>query len=223
LVNELTADNFVFSFTKNNHNMKKRLYIIALAAVCLLGACKKDSNGTNGGQAAIADEAGAKALFSKMNNLWTVSLRPALSKTTQTYTNTVLNGNSGTATVTGSYSTTHASSSFSSTNTSTIDVTIIFKDYESNGMRLNGTVRFFDYSNVRSACSGSGCVTSAHSSIDYDSKDGAGNSYGSAKVQFEYSGKSYQDAVLMDIGKSDNAHWSIKVINGSNQTIITTY
>ncbi|GGA96381.1 MULTISPECIES: hypothetical protein [Mucilaginibacter] len=203
--------------------MKNKLITIALAAVCVLAACKKEGNDNNGGGTPISDETGAKALFSKMNGLWTAALRPNLSKTVQTYTNTVLNGSSGTATVNGSYAATHASSSTSSTNTSTIDVVVTFKDYESDGLHINGTVHFFDYSNVRSACSSSGCATSSHSSLSYRSHDGANNSFGQANVRFDYNGKSYQDAVLMDIGKSDNFHWSIKVTNRNNQTINTSY
>lgn len=203
--------------------MKNKLTIIALIAVCVLGACKKDGNDNKGGGTPISDEAGAKALFSKMNSLWTAALRPNLSKTVQNYTNTVLNGSSGTATVNGNYAATRASSSFSSTNTSTIDVTVTFKDYESDGLLINGTVRFFDYSNVRSACSSSGCATSSHSSLSYRSHDGANNSFGGATVRFEYNGKNYEDTVLMDIGKSDNAHWSIKVTNSHNETISTSY
>jgi hypothetical protein len=203
--------------------MKNKLTIIALFAVCVLGACKKDGNGANGGGAPITDETGAKALFSKMNGLWTNTLEPVLSETNQTYTNKVLNGTSGTATVNGSYSVTRASSSSSSLNTSTADVIITFKDYESGGLQINGTIRFFDYSNVRSACSSSGCATSSHSSLSYRSHDGSNNSFGQANVRFEYNGKSYQDAVLMNIGKSDNFHWSIEVTNSNNQTISTSY
>jgi hypothetical protein len=203
--------------------MKNKLTIIALIAICVLGACKKDGTGTNGGGAPITDETGAKALFSKMNSLWTNTLGPVLSETNQTYTNKVLNGTSGTATVNGSYSVTRASSSSSSLNASTADVIITFKDYESDGLHINGTVRFFDYSNVRTACSSSGCATSSHSRLAYSSHDGSNNSFGQANVRFEDNGKSYQDAILMDIGKTDNFRWSIEVTNSNNQTISTSY
>lgn len=203
--------------------MKKRLTIMAISIICLLGAaCKKDGNGTGGG-VAITDANGAKALFSKMNSLWTGTLRPVLSKSAQTYTNTVINGSSGTAVVTGQYYTSRASSSSSSSSSSSIDVIITFKNYVADGMHINGTVRFFDYSSTRTACSDYGCASSSHSSIDYDSSDGAGNSLGSAAVQFDYGSQSYKDAVIMDIGKSDNFHWSIKVTNSSSQTITTSY
>lgn len=203
--------------------MKNKLTIIALIAICVLGACKKDRDGTNGGGAPINDETGAKALFSKMNALWTNTLGPALSETNQTYTNKVLNGTSGTATVNGSYNETHSSSSSSRLNTAIADVTITFKDYESDGLRINGTVRFFDYSNVRTACSSSGCATSSHSSLSYSSYDGSNNSFGQANISFDYNGKRYQDAVLMDIDKSDNFRWSIEVTNSNNQKISTSY
>jgi hypothetical protein len=203
--------------------MKNRLTIIAVLLLGLLGACKKDGDGTSGGGKAISDDTGAKALFSKMNSLWSGTLRPALSKTTQKYSGTVINGSSGTATVEGQYSATHASSSFSSTTTSTIDVTITFKDYVASDMHINGTVRFFDYSNYRSACSDSGCASSSHTSLDYESADGSGNSLGAANVKFDYAGQSYKDAVTMDLRKSDNAHWSIKVTNSAGQTITTSY
>jgi hypothetical protein len=203
--------------------MKTRLIIIAVTLFCLLGACKKDGNETKTNGVAITDDTGAKALFSKMNSLWTTTLKPALSKTSQTYTNTILNGSSGTATVNGQYGKTFASSSFSSTSTSTVDVTIVFKDYEVDGMHINGTVRFFDYNNYRSACSSSGCVSSSHTSIVYKSVDASGASLGPASVQFESNGKTYNDAVLMNIGKSDNAHWSIVVTNNAGQSINTSY
>ena len=203
--------------------MKVKLIAIVVIAVSMLGACKKDGSGTSGGGAPITDATGAKALFAKMNSLWTNTLRPVLSETNQTYNNKILNGTSGSAIVNGNYTATHASSSSSSTNTSTIDVTINFKEYESDGLHINGTVHFFDYSNVRSACSSSGCATSSHSSLSYRSHDGSNNSFGQANVRFEYNGKSYQDAVLMDISKSDNLHWSIKVTGTNNQAIITSY
>lgn len=203
--------------------MKNRLTIIAIALLSLLSACKKDGNDANGGGGiAITDANGAKALFSKMNSLWMVTLRPVLSKSTQTYTNTVVNGSAGTATVNGKYSATNASSSSSSTSTSTIDVTITFKDYEANGMHINGSVRFFDYSNYRTACSNSGCASSSHTDLDYDSSNGSA-SLGAANVQFDYNGQSYKDAVTMAIEKSDNQHWSIKITNSANQTINTSY
>ncbi len=203
--------------------MKNRLTILAIGIACLLGACKKDGNGSNGGGDAITDANGAKALFSQMNRLWTGTLGPALSKSPQTYSNTVLNGSSGTATVNGEYATTNASSSFSSTNTSTMDVTITFKDYVANDMHINGAVRFFNYSNYRSACSDAGCASSSHTSQDYESKGTSGGTLGPVNVQFEYGGKGYKDAVTMDISKSDNAHWAIKVTNSANQTINTSY
>jgi hypothetical protein len=216
-------DNFDLVNHLKIHLMKTRLIIIGMAFLCFLSACKKGGNETKTNGIAITDDSGAKALFSKMNGLWTGTLKPALAKTNQTYTNTVLNGASGTATVNGQYTKTFASSSFSSTSTSTVDVTIVFKDYEVDGMRINGTMRFFDYSNYRSACSSSGCVSSSHSSIAYRSVDGSGASLGSASVRFDYSGKTYTDAVLMSIGKSDNAHWSIVVTNSAGQTINTSY
>ena len=203
--------------------MKKRLTIKAIALACLLGACKKDGNGLNGGGIAITDDNGAEALFFKINTLWSGTLGPALTHAPQSYTNKVLNGSSGTATVNGQYRTTNASSSFSSTTTSNVDVTITFKDYVADGMHLNGTVCFFYDSEFRNACSDYGCASSSHTSQDYESKSTSGSSLGPVNVQFDYAGKGYKDAVTMDMSKSDNAHWAIKVTNSANQTINTSY
>ncbi|GAA4310586.1 hypothetical protein GCM10023149_05320 [Mucilaginibacter gynuensis] len=194
-----------------------------LVAISLAGACKKDENGAGKGGVAINNENSAKGLFSKMNNLWKVTLRPTLAKTPQLYTNTILNGTSGTATVNGEYSTTRSSSSSSTRSSSTVDVTVTFKDFEADGLTINGTLRFFDYSNSRTACSSSGCASSNHTDLDYQSKNSSGGSLGPVSVQFEYSGQNYKDAVTMDINKYDNAHWAIIIINSAGETINTSY
>ena len=92
--------------------MSKLLTILAIAFLCIVNmSCSKTGAGS---AAPITDEETAKAVFLKINGLWTGTLKPALTKEAQTYTNKTLDGSTGgKAIVNGSFTKTSFSSSTS--------------------------------------------------------------------------------------------------------------
>lgn len=201
--------------------MSKLPTILIIAFSCLMTACSK--SGSGGGGTPITDEVTAKAAFLKINSLWTVTLKPALTKEAQTYTDMVLNGGTGgKAIVNGSFSKTSASSSTSSTNSSLVDVTITFQQYETDGLRLEGVLRFFDSYSYRMACGSAGCASSTKTSVSYLSEDGYGSTFPPVAIKFNSNGTDLNDAILMDASKT-LAHWSVKVTNKSGKVITFSY
>lgn len=142
--------------------MSKLLTVLVIVVIFLTSACSKSGAGSG---APITDEGTAKTAFLAINSLWTATLKPALTKEAQTYANMSLNGVAGgKAIVNGSFIRTNFSSSTSASNTSLVDVTITFQQYETNGLRLDGVLRFFDSYSYRMSC-GSASKTLAHWSV----------------------------------------------------------
>jgi hypothetical protein len=122
--------------------MKKFNFILAILITIGFGACKKEDGGGATGKA-ITNEATAKATFLKIDNLWTATLQPKIAKTEKTYKDETISGpNRGLAVINGRYYKTRISSSSSSTSTTNFDILVTFKNYVTDGMTLDGTVRF---------------------------------------------------------------------------------
>lgn len=203
--------------------MKKIHFILAIVITISLGACKKEGTGGASGMA-ITDEATAKAAFLKINNLWTATLEPMIAKTEKTYKDETISGpNGGQAVINGRYYKTRFSSSSSSTSTTNFDMLITFKNYVTDGMTLDGTVRFFEFSESRSACSSSGCAFTNHYSISYDTNDGSDNNFPPLGIQFDNNGSKVNDKILIESGKSDNFRWGITVTNSAGQAFTFNY
>lgn len=197
-----------------------RKYILLLVVIGGLVGCKKDGGG--GGEP-VSEEAVARVLFSKINGLWTGTLKPALTKTKQTYTNYVLSDSAGgQATVNGSYTATSYSGSSGSTASSMVDATIRFEHFTRNGLRLDGTFRFYDGYSYRQDCGSSGCASSTHTSVTYNSKDGSGNVYDPLAVSFSSNGVNYADKILLYASKPYSS-FSVKLTNTAGDTFSFSY
>jgi len=198
--------------------MNKLLTVLII--VFFLSACSK--TGADGG-APVSDQESAKAAFLAINGLWTSTLKPALTKDAQTYTDKTLDGSSGgKAIVNGRFTRTSYSYSTSSGNTSLVDVTITFQQYEVNGLRLDGVLRFFDSYSFRMSCGSAGCASSTKTSISYSSEDGSGATFQPLTIKFNANGKDLRDAMLLDASKQ-YAHWSVKVTNGTGKVFSFSY
>jgi hypothetical protein len=139
------------------------------------------------------------------------------------YTDMALNGGTGgKAIVNGSFSKTSSSSSTSSSNSSLVDVTITFQQYETDGLRLDGVLRFFDSYSYRMACGSAGCASSTKTSVSYLSEDGYGSTFSPVAIKFNSNGTNLSDAILLDAGKS-LTHWSVKVTDKSGKVITFSY
>jgi hypothetical protein len=196
--------------------MKRRQFLPAAFALLLLSACSKNNGVGSGSPITTKDQ--AMAVFSKINTLYSSILKPALAKDSRKFTDTALQGaGGGTAIVNGSYIHTSISSANSSTTSSILDVVIIFKNYKTDGLSLDGTIRFFDSYSYRMACSTSGCASSTHASMAYKSQDGSGNEYPPFNIDFTYNGKQYSDAVMLTASKSTSS-WATKVVTAARQT-----
>jgi len=202
--------------------MSKLLTIAAIAFLCIVNvSCSKTGGGSGG--APITDEETAKAVFLKINSLWTATLKPALTKEAQIYTDKTLDGGtSGKAIVNGKFAKTSFSSSTSSSNTSEVDVTITFQQYETGGLRLDGVLRFFDSYSYRQSCGSSGCASSTKTSTGYFSANGSGTTFSPVTAAFNYNGKDLRDGILLTASK-EYAHWAVKVTNGSNKVFSFSY
>ncbi len=204
--------------------MKKHLVIVVAALICLASSCKKDDSKNPKSGASVSDDASAKAAFITLNNFWMSTLEPALTKQTQTYTNTAITGASGgSAIVNGSYSTTHFSSSTNTSSTSNVEALISFSQYKTSSLTIDGELYFFDYSSSRSACSDAGCASAYHTSLDYQSKDDKGTALPAVAMNFSYGGKNYSDKLTFIASKSDNETWSVKVTNSGGETFSFYY
>ena len=202
--------------------MKKYLSGI-LVILCLLTACSKDETGTNAANPPITTAEQARAAFIKINALWTSTLKPVLTKEKQTYSGKVLeSAGGGKAVVNGSFTQSSSSSSSSTRSSSVADFTITFQQYETNGLRLDGVLRFYDSYNSRTACSSSGCASSTHTYFSYSSESAAGVAAPPVAIEFELDGKTLRDQILLDASK-EYAHWAVKLTNENKQEFSFSY
>lgn len=202
--------------------MKTFLLVVLAVAPVLLGGCHKDDMKLKG--APVSDEAAATSVLITIDNLWKTVLKPQLTVTPQSYSDTVLaDGPGGKITVEGSYQYHRSSSSSSSTSSSITDVTITFIDYKDKDLYLNGKLRFFDASSTRTACSSSGCATSSDLSMAYTSDEGNGNILPALTIAFkDLTGKPYRDNITLDVSKQ-YAHWEGSLVNSKHDTISISY
>ncbi|MBS1662300.1 MAG: hypothetical protein JST68_14745 [Bacteroidetes bacterium] len=170
----------------------KRLLLASLLTT-LLAACHK-SNDNSGSP--IATSSDAKLIFSMINTQWNGTLKPLLTKKVQTYTNQAFDSAGIKMIVNGSYSTTSFTGSSGSTYSSTADMTITFQQYKSNGITLNGTMRFYETHSTRTDCGTAGCATASHMSISYKTAD----TTAASAVAINYSntgGKTLSDNIVL--------------------------
>ncbi|MBS1604648.1 MAG: hypothetical protein JST42_18425 [Bacteroidetes bacterium] len=187
-----------------------------LIGLILISSCKKNS-----GEAVspINDATTARAIFNAIDVLWQRTLSPALSKNSQTFTNTVLQDSSGgSATVNGTFSTTTTSYPNSSSSTYNMSVIINFDHYRSNGLELNGPLRFYDARSSRTDCGSSGCASTSHNSTAYDDKDQAGGTLPAITVSLKYNGRQYEDNILL-VASKEYSSWSVKIITAAQKTL----
>lgn len=204
--------------------MKKYLAAFVIIIFYLATACSKEKDGAYLG-APISEKEYAKAAFAKINGLWTSTLKPVLTKQAKKYTDTALAGAlGGKAIVNGSYKKTQSSSSNSTSLSTIADMTINFQQYETEGLKLTGTMRFYESYSSRTACSSSGCASSTdtYSSYKTDSTVGSGVSFAPLAIQFTYNDKQYGDSILLDSDK-DHSTWSVKLTNGNKVTFSFSY
>lgn len=200
--------------------MNKRLSPIFLAALLLLQACGKDNDGPGGsGGKAINSQELAKAAFGRISTLWTATLRPALGQQAQTYSGKVLQGaGGGKATVNGSYQKNSSSSSTSTLNSSSMNVVITFDQYQAGDLRLNGSIRFYEYSYSRTACSSSGCASSSKRTLAYESKSKWTDTVlAPVNIEFSHNGNLLKDIILMD-SRKEYSLWEVEITNANNTT-----
>jgi len=197
----------------------KKLMFMLLVSTLFFNGCSKDDGGSADDAVKITNEEQAKAAFAAIQSLWNSTLRSLITAEEKTFTNETLAIAGGSAIVNGEYSTTRSSSSSSSRNSSYIDVFITFQDFQTDQLKISGTIRFFDTSNSRTACSSSGCASSYHTSLAYKTQPSLENEdLIPCNLNFLYNGQQISDVILFDSGKSDNQHWSVKVTNGNNET-----
>ncbi|MFT4155042.1 hypothetical protein [Parafilimonas sp.] len=194
--------------------MKNYFMAIATALfLLLLTGCNKDG-GSSGDGSAIETLADAMAAYSKITDIWNDELRPQLATDDQTFTNFVINGESGTAIVNGKYSEINQSSSNTSYNEFNMSVTVDFKDYTGkNGAKLSGGLHFYELSDTR--CTNFTCAT--HSSYQYYSLT-QDNTVLPVAISFLENGKKYSDKVYIDADKaSGRLSWDISLLNGKQE------
>lgn len=211
-----------FSLTLNSMTMKKYLSGI-LVSLCLLTACSKDETDAGAVNSPITTAVQARTAFSKINTLWTATLKPVLTKENQTYSGKVLEGAAGgKAVVNGTFTKSSSSSSSSTRSSSIADVTITFQQYEVDGLRLDGVLRFYDSYNSRTACSSSGCASSTHIYLAYSSKSSAGVANPPVTIEFELNGKTFRDQILLDADKEFST-WTVKLTAENKQDFSFSY
>lgn len=211
-----------FLLTLNSITMKKYLSGI-LVSLCLLTACSKDETEAGAVNPPITTAEQARAAFTKINTLWISTLKPVLTKEKQTYSGKVLEGaGGGKAVINGSFTRSSSSSSSSTRNSSIADVTITFQQYETDGLRLDGVLRFYDSYNSRTACSSSGCASSTHTYLSYSSESAAGVANPPVAIEFELNGKTFRDQILLDANK-EFVTWSVKLTNENKQEFSFSY
>jgi len=203
--------------------MNKLLTAACLISLFLLQACSKDNDSDGNGGRAINNEELARAAFGKIDALWTAVLRPALGSQAQTYSGKELQGaGGGKATVTGTFVKSSSSSFTSSLNSSTMDIVIAFDQYQYSDLRLNGSIRFYEYSYSRTACSSSGCASSSKNTSAYESKlKGLDTALSPFNIELMHNGERFKDLILMDSHKEFST-WKVDITN-SDKTTFTFY
>ena len=202
--------------------MKTFLFVISACWLLTTYGCQKNDVKPKG--APVSDEADAVSVLITIDNLWKTVLRPQLTTKTQSFDDTVLvDGPGGKVSVSGSFETTHASSSWSSSSSSLVDVTVTFTGYTDNDLYLDGKLRFFDASSTRTACSSSGCASSSHSDLEYLSEDARGNALEAMTIAFkDLTGKAYRDKITLSVSKQ-YVHWQGSLVNSRHDTISVIY
>ena len=120
-------------------------------------------------------------------------------------------GAHGSASVTGSKTSTSSSSSSSTYSSHISDLNVSFAAYQSSasGASVSGAIRWTDYSDSRTACSISTCASSSHHS---QSLDGS-----SVALTYNYAGKTYSDRVTVDASRDNVSRFSVALTNGAGQ------
>lgn len=185
-------------------------FILITLFILLLTRCSDEDNVT---YSPISDEEQARAAFTKIDSVWTSSLKPSLNIEEQTYTDKALSGPlGGTALVDGSFSKSNSSSS----SRRSLDATITFQQYQADGLKLDGILRFYDSYRYRSACSSSGCASSSHTYISYSSEDSKNILYAPIAIEFEFNGRQVRDSILLDASR-EYSTFEIKLTNGAGK------
>lgn len=194
--------------------MSREKFILIALFILLLAGCSDDGNDT---YSPISDEEQARAAFTKIDNLWTSSLKPSLTIEEQTYTDEILSGPvGGTALVSGSFSESNSSSSSSTSSSKIVDATVTFQQYQADGLKLDGLLRFYYSYRYRMACSSSGCASSTHTYTSYSSEDGNGTANTPITIEFEFNGRQVRDQILLDASR-EYSTFEIKLTNGKGQ------
>lgn len=205
--------------------MNKLISVILPVTLFFLQACSKDgdSAGGSGGKAINSQEL-AKATFDKINTLWTAVLKPGLGQQTQTYSGKVLQGSEGgKATVNGAYQKNSSSSATSTLNSSTMDVFITFDQYRTGDLLLNGTIRFYEHSYSRTACSSSGCASSSKRTLAYESRTKLSDTALTPfNIEFAYNDGLLKDFILMDSHK-EYSSWKVEITNADKTTFTFSF
>ena len=202
--------------------MKTYLFLVSACCLLLVFGCQKDGVKPKG--APVSDGDAAESALIAIDNLWETVLRPQLAVTPQSFDDTVLiEGPGGKVSVNGSFQTTSASSSWSSSSSSLIDVTVTFTGYTDHDLYLDGKLRFFDANSSRTACSSSGCASSSHSDLEYLSEDPNGNALDPVTIAFkDLAGKAYRDKITLSVSKQ-YVHWQGTLVNSKHDTISVIY
>jgi len=98
-----------------------------------------------------------------------------------------------------------------------MSVIINFDHYRSNGLELNGPLRFYDARSSRTDCGSAGCASTSHSSAAYDDKDQAGGTLSPITISLQYNGQQYKDNILM-VASKEYSSWSVKIITAAQKT-----
>ena len=120
-------------------------------------------------------------------------------------------GANGSASVTGSKTSTSSSSTSSTYSSHISDLNVSFAAFQStaSAAAVSGAIRWTDYSDSRTACSISTCASSSHHS---QSLDGS-----SIAVAYSYSGKTYSDRVTVNASRNNVSSFSVALTNGAGQ------
>lgn len=194
--------------------------LLAASLLILFAACHKKNDGPGSG-APIATSSDARLIFGMINSMWNGRLKPLLTKKAQTFTNQAFDTAGMKMTVTGSYSVTSYSGSSGSTYSSTADMTITFQKYQADGLYLDGTIRFYEGHRSRTDCGTSGCATSSHMEIIYETKDTTAAS--AVTISYQNSGgKSISDAIVLD-SEREYSTFSVRMKNRQGQSFSFSY
>lgn len=194
--------------------MSREKFILITLFILLLASCSDEGNDR---YSPISDEEQAKAAFKRIDSLWTSSLKPSLTIDEQTYTDEVLSGPiGGTALVNGSYSESKSSSSSSTSSSKLIDVTVTFQQYQTDGLKLDGLLRFYYSYRRRQACSDSGCASSTHTYTSYSSVQDP------IAIEFEFNGRQVRDTISLKASR-EYSTFEVELTNDAGQEFSFRY